>query len=501
VCYVPGIETLNHVLIIINFIVMTRQFKQTIHILVWVVIVISLAGCAGEDTAPANVVQSKISNDFDLMSGNPILPLFTADPDIIYANGKYYIYPTATGPNASQFHAYSSVDFLEWTDEGIVLNLANVSWAHVDGWAPSVIARNGNYYFYYTAAKKIGVAVSTSPTGPFIDKGSALAVGDGPDPIDPMVFLDTQGQAYLYWGNTTLNIQRLNNDMISFTGELGHNKPSDYFEAPYVINRNNTYYLMYSVNDFSSDDYHVEYAVSSNPMGPWTTKGRITSPIGDIKGPGHNAVIRKPGCTDEYFFVYHRRTSTNIHERQVAIDRMFFDDAGNIMPINITTSGVIQSPGTAPCYVPNPIANGQYSIRSKLNTPSGAGLYLDISGCSTGNADVRTFTHTTCNGQKWNLTYQGNGYYKIISEQPTHKSLDLDACLIDRGGNIQVWDAFQNDCQQFRIEAVDGSWYRIITKAGNNVLDILDGNTQPDADVRAWSWNGNDAQLWKFEAP
>ncbi|HWV71397.1 MAG TPA: family 43 glycosylhydrolase [Pseudosphingobacterium sp.] len=473
-----------------------------------IIIALGFVGCNKKEAAPAEGFKANSSDDranriaaMDLMSGNPILPIATADPDIIYTNGKYYIYPTATGPNASQFHAYSSTDLLNWTDEGIVLDLANVNWAHTDGWAPSVVERNGKYYFYFTAAKKIGVAVATSPTGPFVDKGSALATGDGTDPIDPMVFVDTDGQAYMYWGNTTMNIQQLNSDMISLTGDRGHNKPTNYFEAPYVIKRNSTYYLMYSINDFSSDDYHVEYATSSSPMGPWTYKGRITTPLGAIKGPGHNAVIRKPGCNDEYFFVYHRRTSTNIHERQVAIDRMFFDGAGNIMPINITTSGVTQSAGTAPCYVPNPIPNGQYAIRSKVNTTSGAGLYLDIAGCAVGNADVRTWTRTTCDGQKWNLTYQNNGFYKIISALPNHKSLDLDACTIDRGANIQVWDVFSNDCQLWRIEALGGGWYRIMAKASNNVLDILNGDPTPGADVRSWTWNGADPQYWKFEAP
>ncbi|MGN8069128.1 family 43 glycosylhydrolase [Mucilaginibacter sp. 22184] len=487
---------------------MRNQFTKAAGLLTLAVLMAcNFAGCTKKGGTSALQTDSlknsrgKHTDAIDQMSGNPVLPVPTADPDIIYANGKYYIYTTATGPNTSQFHAYSSTDLLNWTDEGIVLDLANVSWAHTDGWAPSVCARNGKYYFYFTAAKKIGVAVSTSPTGPFVDKGSALATGDGTDPIDPMAFIDTDGQAYLYWGNTTLNIQQLNTDMISLAGTRGHNKPSNYFEASYVIKRNSTYYLMYSVNDYRNDDYHVEYATSSSPMGPWNTKGRITSPINNIKGPGHNAVLRKPGCSDEYFFVYHRRTSTNVDERQVAIDRLFFDSAGNIMPINITTSGVTQSSGTTPCYVPNPIPDGQYAIRSKINTTTGAGLYLDIAGCATGNADVRTWTRTTCDGQKWNLTYQNNGFYKIISQLPTHKSLDLDACTIDRGANIQVWDVFPNDCQQWRIESLGGGWYRIMAKAGNNVLDIINGDPTPGTDVRSWTWNGADPQFWKFEAP
>jgi predicted GH43/DUF377 family glycosyl hydrolase len=468
----------------------------------------SFNACKKKEAATSKIIAQKRAisskqqiSSLDQMSGNPILPAPTADPDIIYTNGRYYIYTTATGPNASQFHAYSSTDLLNWTDEGIVLDLANVSWSQRDGWAPSVVERNGKFYFYYTASKKIGVAVSSSPIGPFKDKGSALAIGDGPDPIDPMVFTDTDGQAYLYWGNSTINIQKLNADMISFTGPLGHNKPSNYFEAPYVVKRNGIYYLMYSVNDYRNDDYHVEYATSTNPMGPWTTKGRITSPIDGIKGPGHNAVLRKPGCSDEYFFIYHRRTSNDVDQRQVAIDRLFFDGNGNIMPINITVSGVTASPGNAACLIPNPIANGQYAIRSKVNTTTGAGLYLDIAGCSTGNADVRTWTRTNCAGQKWNISYLGNGFYKFISELPSHKSLDLDACSIYRGANIQVWDVFNNDCQQFRIESVGNGWYRIMTKAGNNVLDIVNGDPNPGADVRAWSWNGADPQLWKFEAP
>jgi arabinoxylan arabinofuranohydrolase len=435
----------------------------------------------------------------DLMSGNPILPVPTADPDILYANGRYYIYTTAIGPNNSQFHAYSSADLLSWTDEGVVLNLNDVSWAHTGGWAPCVVARNGNFYMYFTAAKQIGVAVSSSPTGPFVDKGSALATGDGTDPIDPMAFVDTDGQAYLYWGNTTFNMQRLNADMISLTGARSHDKPSNYFEAPYMLKRNNVYYLMYSINDYRNDDYHVEYATSSGPMGPWTYKGRITSPLGAVKGPGHNAVIRKPGCNDEYYFVYHRRTSTNVDERQVAIDRMFFDAAGNIVPVRITNSGVIKYDGT--CYASNPLPDGVYAIRSKINTTAGAGLYLDIPGCDVNNADVKTWTRTTCEGQKWTVTYQNNGFYKIISYAVNHKSLDLNSCGPDRGTNIQVYDQLNNDCQLWRIEAVGNGYYRVMARGSNNVMDLADGSATPGADVRSWTWNASDAQLWKFETP
>lgn len=162
---------------------MRNQFTRAASLLTYVVFMaLSLAACtkkattSGLQSDSSKTSRGKHTDAIDQMSGNPVLPVPTADPDIIYANGKYYIYTTATGPNASQFHAYSSTDLLNWTDEGIVLDLANVSWAHTDGWAPSVCARNGNYYFYFTAAKKIGVAVSTSPTGPFVDKGEMTII-------------------------------------------------------------------------------------------------------------------------------------------------------------------------------------------------------------------------------------------------------------------------------------------------------------------------------------
>src|SRR5688500_11268547 len=104
-----------------------------------IIIALGFTGCNKKEAAQAEGFKDNNSNQRanpiaakDLMSGNPILHIPTADSDIIYTNGKYYIYPTATGPNASQFHAYSSTDLLNWTDEGIVLDLVNVSWAHTD---------------------------------------------------------------------------------------------------------------------------------------------------------------------------------------------------------------------------------------------------------------------------------------------------------------------------------------------------------------------------------
>lgn len=190
--------------------------------------VLSFAGCQRHDIKPritpkgtASLKSEKSLNSasIDLMSGNPILPDYTADPEVLYANGRYYIYVTAnSGPGNSQFHAYSSVDLLSWIDEGVIFDLGpQCAWANIDGWAPCVVFRDGYYYFYYTAEHKIGVARGTSPIGPFVDKGVPLVgSGSGTDAIDPEV------------------------------------KPSNYFEGADIIRRGNTYYMFYSQLGFTA---------------------------------------------------------------------------------------------------------------------------------------------------------------------------------------------------------------------------------------------------------
>lgn len=93
---------------------------------------------------------------------------------------------------------------MNWKDEGILLDLPkDVSWAKRNAWAPTMAERKINgeykYFYYFTAAQKIGVAVSDSPTGPFKDSGKALITKKpagirGGQEIDPDVFVDPQTQ-------------------------------------------------------------------------------------------------------------------------------------------------------------------------------------------------------------------------------------------------------------------------------------------------------------------
>ena len=318
------------------------------------------------------------------MSGNPILPEFHADPDVMYSHqtGKFYIYSTtdgAAGWGGYYFTVFSSTDLTDWKHEGIMLDLANsqVKWATGNAWAPcieEVKQADGSYkyYFYFSGhdkernRKSIGVAVSDTPTGPFVDLGHPLVYDlpegvRGGQQIDVDVFTDPQtGKHYLYWGNGYMAGAELNDDMVSLkpgttkvmTPRGGSLQDYAYREAPYVFYRNGIYYFQWSVDDTGSPNYHVAYGTSDSPLGNIKVADKPVVLIQDrdkeIYGPAHNSVLQIPG-RDEWYIVYHRINKDYLYptpngpgfHRQVCIDKMEFNADGTIKPVTPTQEGVM----------------------------------------------------------------------------------------------------------------------------------------------------------------
>jgi arabinoxylan arabinofuranohydrolase len=293
---------------------------------------------------------------------NPVLEGFYADPDVLYSekNKKYYIYPTSDGFDGWSgyyFKTFSSTDLKNWKDEGVILDLKkDVSWADRNAWAPCIIEKKVKgkykYYYYFTAAQKIGVAVSDEPTGPFVDSGKPLidfrpeGVKGGQE-IDPDVFMDPKtGKSYLYWGNGYLAVAELNEDMISIKkNTIKLMTPDNTFrEGVYVFYRNGLYYFLWSEDDTRSENYRVRYATSTSPTGPLNIpKDNLIlqkDPSLGIYGTGHNSVLQIPN-KDEWYVVYHRFSkpigitmgdAAGFH-REIAIDRLEFNNDGSIKPV------------------------------------------------------------------------------------------------------------------------------------------------------------------------
>ncbi len=286
---------------------------------------------------------------------NPALPGLNADPNIVAFGDTYYLYPTTDGfPgwSGTTFSAWSSKNLVDWTNHGVALDLGpGVSWADKNAWAPTIAERNGKYYFYFCAEAKIGVAVSDSPTGPFVDSGKPLIAKnpDGGQAIDPAVFIDRSGKPYLYWGNGEAYVVPLNDDMVSFdeTKIQRITGLDDFREGLFMVERNGTYYLSWSIDDTRSENYRVGYATAPRPTGPFTDRGLILSKdtaLG-IKGTGHSSMLRVPG-RDEWYIAYHRFAipgGDGMH-RETAIDRLSFTRDGRIAPVVPTLEGVAPRP-------------------------------------------------------------------------------------------------------------------------------------------------------------
>lgn len=301
---------------------------------------------------------------------NPVLNGFYADPDILYSNktGKYYIYPTSDGFwgwSGTYFKAFSSDDLVNWTDEGVILDLKkDVSWANRNAWAPCVVEKKINgaykYFYYFTAAQKIGVATSDNPEGPFVDSGKALLTKNPEGKhwgqvIDPDVFTDPKtNKTYLYWGNGWCASAELNDDMLSLKKNSLKmiNVDRTYREGTYVIYRDGKYYFMWSEDDTRSPKYKVRYGYTNSPQGTLTIpenniviqKNNET----EIYGTGHNSAIQIPG-KDEWYLVYHRFTRPKGIEmpggaggfhREVCINKLTFDENGMINEVIPTTKGI-----------------------------------------------------------------------------------------------------------------------------------------------------------------
>lgn len=427
-------------------------------------------------------VQAKIMN-------SPAIDGLYADPNVIAFGNKYYIYPTTDGFanwSGTQFKAFSSDDLVNWTDHGVIFDVPNhTTWATGKAWAPAIIEKNGKYYFYFCGSSQIGVAVSDSPTGPFVDALGHPLIAAGQysgQMIDPMAFTDDDGQSYLYFGNGNAYVVKLNEDMISLNGTATNITSSapGYREGAFVIKRNNKYYFMWSENDTRDENYRVAYAIGDSPMGPFTKQSVILAKdlsLG-IKGPGHHSVLKIPG-KDEYYMVYHRFAipgGDGTH-REVVIDKMEFNTDGtikNVVPTleGITTPVIIQN---IPPAAPNVTLNDETNIVTGLTTAmeykldsAGYVLYdpttfaaLDLSGSHT--LLIRIAANEATGAPVGDVT-------TLIFTQNEIVPADLNGDGIVGIGDIGIMAA------HYGKNSTDPSWHSYKNADLNNdgVIDIID---------------------------
>lgn len=306
---------------------------------------------------------------------NPIITeRFSADPAALVHDGKVYLYvghdeATQEGDFfvLKEWNIYSSTDLDNWTLEGAVPRTI-FDWAeHDSAWASQTIEHDGKFYWYTTVRMPVpedgegmggytlGVAVSDNPvTGwkdalgkPLIDPNDTepaphmLEHNHSWDDIDPSVFVDHDGQAYLYWGNSHLYYAKLKDNMIEFDGEVHkveiQNMPGTFTEAPWLHEKDGKYYLTFAMNY----PEELAYAMSDSPTGPWEYQGKLMEVLED-SGTSHQAILEYEG--DDYF-IYHTSalpTGGNFR-RSVSMEYLSYNADGTIQKITPTASGITHS--------------------------------------------------------------------------------------------------------------------------------------------------------------
>ncbi len=273
---------------------------------------------------------------------NPILPDFHADPSARVFNGTLYLYPSHDAPGARNWkqmvdwHVVSRDDLKTWTDHGVAFSLKDISWAKEEAWAADCIERAGKYYFYFTAGGHIGVAVSDSPTGPFKDAlGHPLVEKNEAGiryMIDPNIFIDDDGQAYLYVGGARqLGVVKLKPDMLTRDGPLQRIEMPEFYEGVWVHKRDGYYYASYPTRPEGKNTSAnlMVYSMAKSPLGPWEFKGTI------LDNRSHNVHGSITEFKGRPYLFYHVEGPSH-WERRVCVEPLSYDRNGDIIPLTMT---------------------------------------------------------------------------------------------------------------------------------------------------------------------
>ena len=308
-----------------------------------------------------NTLLVLVSLSSNLIAQNPfITDQYSADPAARVFNEKLYVYPShdilaREGKGRvgwfcmEDYHVFSSSDLTHWTDHGVIVTQNTVPWVKPDSysmWAPDCIYRNGKYYFFFPSTPRdssygkgfaIGVAIADKPQGPFVPQPAPIKGVHG---IDPNVFIDKDGQAYLYWAQGNIYAAKLKGNMLELASDpviLQELPTKGLKEGPFLFERNGIYYLTYP--HVRNRTECLEYATGNNPMGPFTVRGIIMDESPTGCWTNHQSIVQFKG--QWYLFYHHNDLSPRFDKaRSVCIDSLFFNEDGTIRKVMPTFRGV-----------------------------------------------------------------------------------------------------------------------------------------------------------------
>lgn len=422
-----------------------------------------------------------------IMSQNPfITDQFSADPSARVFNGRVYVFPShdiqppeGEGRkdwfNMADYHVFSSEDLTHWTDHGVIVSQDKVDWVKSDAysmWAPDCIERKGKYYFYFPTSPKdtatygrgftIGVAIADKPEGPYKPQPTPITGVRG---IDPNVFIDKDGQAYLYWSAGNIYAAKLKENMVELAEEpvtLKELPEKGLKEGPYMFERNGKYYLTYP--HVENNIERLEYAVGDNPLGPFKVTGVIMDESPTGCWTNHHSIITYKN--QSYLFYHHNDYSPEFDKnRSIRVDSLFFNTDGTIKKVIPTLRGV----GLSDAF--EKIQLDRYSKKSGEGTSI---AFLDASDTFKG----------------WEITLSKSGamvqYNQVDFNMGKAKSVTLKV-FSKEGGKLQLKTSDGTMMAAIEVKKGDG-WNTVkipVKKSPKGIKDLiltLQGNTPVSVD-------------------
>jgi hypothetical protein len=385
---------------------------------------------------------------------NPIIQTkFTADPAPMVYHDTVFLYTSHDEDDAPQgmgafkmrnWLCYTTTDMVNWTDHGVVASLNDFSWVKHDNgaWAPQCIERSGKFYLYCPMqGNGIGVLVASSPYGPFKDLLGKRLIETNHlwNDIDPTIFIDDDGQAYLYWGNPDLYYVKLNKDMISYSGKVVKvtSKPKNYQEGPWFYKRNGHYYLAYASTCCPEG---IGYAMSDSPTGPWEYKGYIMKPNPESSG-NHPGIIDYKGHSYVFGFNYQLNSMlTNMHHerRSVCVEEFKYNPDGTISEVPWWSKNGVQQIGTLNPFIRTEAAtiaweSGVKTKKSSSNniyvTDINNGDYIKVRGVDFGKG-AKSFEASVASASRGG---------KIEIHEDSITGILLGVCPVKTNGGWQDW--------------------------------------------------------------
>lgn len=430
---------------------------------------------------------------FALNAQNPIIQTyFTADPAPMVHNGTVYLYTSHDEDSTVKnfftmydWRCYSSTDMVNWTDHSAVASLKNFTWhKKTNGaWAPQCVERNGKFYLFVPIhGEGISVLVSDSPTGPFTDPiGKRLVESDHIwQDIDPTVFVDDNGQAYLYWGNPSLWYVKLNKDMVSYDRTIGQNgivsvpmtqesfgskegrdgKPgTTYTEGPWFYKRNNLYYMIYAAAGIPE---YIAYSTAPTAEGPWTYKGFIMERAEHLAFTNHAGIIDFKG--NSYIFYHDQSLSKGEgFKRSVSLEQFKYNADGTIPLIKPTKEGITQSVASLNPYTRVQAETIADSKGVKTAKDDKTGVY--VTNISNGDfIKVRSvdFGKGSKSFEASIASDTEGGIIEIRLDNPTGTL--LGSCQVKNTGGLQKWATIS--CKTAKTNGVHDVYFIFKSKEG-----------------------------------